>query len=75
MTVLYKKEFIIPFFMLIILLLLIFEPKGYDYIAFASCSLLLCYAGFIRRKNIIDTIAIISGLILFIVFCICFFIK
>ena len=75
MTLLYRKEYIIPLFMLLIFLLVTFEPKGYDFIAFAICSLLLSYAGFIKRKNIIDKIAIISGLILFLVFCICFFIR
>ena len=75
MTILYKKEFIIPLFMLIILLLLIIEPNGYDFIALALSSLLLSYAGFLRRKNILDKISIGLGLVLFLVFCILFIIK
>ena len=75
MTVLYRKETIIPVFMLLIVLLMTFEPKGHYYIALALCSLLLSYAGFLKRKNIFDKILIISGLILFLVFCICFFIQ
>ena len=75
MTLLYKKEYIIPLVMLLLFLLVTFEPQGYDFIAFAICSLLLSYAGFLKRKNIFDKILIISGLILFLVFCICFFIQ
>ena len=75
MTLLYRKKFIIPLTLLVIFLLVTFEPKGYDFIAFALCSLLLSYAGFLRRKNIIDKISIVLGLVLFFVFCILFFIK
>ena len=75
MTLLYKKEYIIPLVMLLLFLLVTFEPQGYDFIAFAICSLLLSYAGFLKRKNIFDKILIISGLILFLVFCVCFFIQ
>ena len=75
MTLLYKKEYIIPLVMLLLFLLVTFEPQRYDFIAFAICSLLLSYAGFLKRKNIFDKILIISGLILFLVFCICFFIQ
>lgn len=75
MTLLYRKEYIIPLIILLIFLLVTFEPKGYDFISFALCSLLLSYAGFVRRKNIIDKIAIGLGLSLFLVFCFLFFIK
>ena len=75
MTLLYRKEYIIPLACLLIFLLVTLEPKGYDFISLALCSLLLSYAGFIRRKNVIDKIAIVSGLTLFLVFCIFFFIK
>lgn len=35
----------------------------------------LAYAGFLRRKNILDKILIGLGRVLFLVFCILFFIK
>lgn len=75
MTKLYRKEYIMPLVILLIFLLMTFEPKGYYFISLAFCSLLLSYAGFIRRKNIIDKISIIAGLILFLLVCIYFFIK
>ena len=75
MTLLSRKEYIIPLIMLLVFLLITFEPKGYDFIAFALCSLLLAYAGFLRRKDMIDKVAIVSGLALFLVFCILFFVQ
>lgn len=75
MTLLYRKQYIIPLIFLLIFLLVTFEPKGYNFISLALCSLLLSYAGFVRRKNLIDKIAIGLGLALFLVFCIFFFVK
>ena len=70
-----KRVYIIPLCILIIWLITVFEPKGYYFISLALCSLLLSYAGFIRRKTIIDTVSIFLGLILFLIVCIYFLIK
>lgn len=70
-----KWVYIVPSVFFIVWLLVIFEPKGYDYIVFAISSALLAYVGYTRRKNMIDKFAILLGIILFIISVVLYFLK
>ena len=70
-----KWVYAAPLIIFIVWLLTIFEPKGYDYIALALSSGLLAFIGYMRRKSVIDKIAIFLGVILFFIFVILYFVK
>jgi len=70
-----KWIYIVSSVFVIIWLLLIFEPKGYDYIVFAISSALLAYVGYTRRENMIYKFAILLGIILFIISVVLYFLK
>lgn len=70
-----KWVYVGPLIIIIVWLLTIFEPNGYDYIVLALSSGLLAFVGYMRRKNVIDTIAIFLGVILFFIFVVLYFVK
>ncbi|MGE7997867.1 hypothetical protein ACQKOF_04190 [Lysinibacillus sp. NPDC093190] len=70
-----KWVYVAPLTIIIVWLLTIFEPKGYDYIALALSSGLLAYIGYMLRKSVIDKVAMFLGVILFFVFVVLYFVK
>ncbi|MFF2178284.1 hypothetical protein ACFVT8_17770 [Lysinibacillus sp. NPDC058147] len=70
-----KMVYFAPLTIIIVWLLTIFEPKGYNYIALALSSGLLAFIGYMRRKSVIDKVAMFLGVILFFVFVVLYFVK
>lgn len=70
-----KWVYVAPLTIIIVWLLTVFEPKGYDYIALALSSGLLVFIGYMRRKSVIDKVAMFLGVILFFVFVVLYFVK
>lgn len=70
-----KWVYIAPLIIIVVWLLTVFEPNGYDYLALALSSGLLAFIGYMRRKSVIDKGAMFLGMILFLVFVVLYFVK
>ncbi|WP_107838158.1 hypothetical protein [Metasolibacillus meyeri] len=70
-----KWVYVAPLAIIIVWLLTVFEPKGYNYIALALSSGLLAFIGYMRRKSVMDKFAMFLGVILFFVFVVLYFVK
>lgn len=64
-----QLKIIVPLLVLIVGVIAIVKPENYLFLSLSLTSLMISYIGILRRKNKTDTIAIILGIVLFLVCC------